>query len=151
MAIDLLRGTVGRLSRHYLHQIVVSAYRQAGERPGCDPRDLAEGLGLSPCPWRTDVAIVRGSVLYYPERATLPQMGMHVFRAVAKLLHPLGPSYAVMLELILPEMTARAADFEELAGLQPYAPLALVQAVFTSQQRSSVSRSGVMLSPWLSR
>jgi hypothetical protein len=132
------------------------AYEAAREPHCCDPCDLAYGLGLRPCPTRTEVAFIRDGVLHYPEDASLPQLGLAIYRLLAKMLWPryerllferhattprLGDHFRLMVELILPEQAAKTSAFCDLARLQPNAPLGLVQAIYMSHGRSGIIRA----------
>jgi len=120
----------GALARKDVRLLVETAYNIAGEPHCCDPRDLADTFGLSPCPNRTEVAFVQDGFLYYPQDATLVQRGLAMYRFIVKHLWPDFPPYPLMCELILPETAARSATFCELAELQPHAPLSMVQSIF---------------------
>lgn len=129
------------LPRKDVRHLVEGAYRRAGELHCCDPRDLSDALGLVPCPTRTEMAFVQDGVLHYPEASPLPRRGLAMYRLIAKHLWPTLNPFPLMLELILPEVTARSACFPELATMQPHAPIALVQSIYMSHGRSGVMRA----------
>ena len=139
MQRDLLGGAATP-PRHVLREVVAKAYEKAREQQCCDPRDLIDGLGVEPCPTRTEIAFIRDGVLHYPEHAALEVRGLAIYRLIAKIIWPRSHYLPVMTELILPEATARGTAFCDLPKLQPHAPLSLVQGIYMSHGRSGVVR-----------
>lgn len=137
------RGETRESAKKRIRDVAAEAYDWANEPFCCDPRDLADGLGLHPCPIRSVTAFVSGKRLHYPEHLTRSQRGPGIYRLVAALLLPEGPVDSLLRELILPEPIARTASFCELERLQPHAPLALVRDIFMSHR----SVSGEMAIP----
>lgn len=138
----MLRQIWGRSAtptpRHILREVVAKAYQDAREPECCDPRDLIDGLGVRPCPTRTEVAFISDGLLHYPEDAPLATRGLAIYRLTAKMIWPRGNYLPVMTELILPELTAKTTPFCDLWRVQPHAPLGLVQAIYMTHGRSGV-------------
>ena len=120
---------------------IVSRLHQRGHEPlCCDPRDLAESVGLAPCPERTQQPFVRGNTLFYPDHLGLPERGAGIYWLLAERLFP-AAQLQMMRELILPEAVSLVALFGDLATIQPHAPLGLVQSLFMLRAHR---RSGVV-------
>jgi hypothetical protein len=133
-------GTTATPPRHVLKDIVTRAYETARKPQCCDPRYLARGLGLRPCPTRTELVFLCDGVLHYPEDASLALRGLAIYRLLARRLWRKGNYLPVMTELILPELAAKLIGFGDLAAVQPHAPLALVQSIYMSHGRSGTMR-----------
>jgi hypothetical protein len=110
--------------------LVEDAYRRAGECDCCDPRDLAEGLGLQPCPVPIKLPYTRQGVLYYPADAAIQVRGLGIYYELAVMLSPYADVKLVMDELILPTRTARQITMAELEQVQPNAPYQRVLTIY---------------------
>lgn len=100
----------------------------AGELPGCDPRHLAYGLGLMPCPSSRATATVEDQYLMYPQDSYQRERGLAIFTALARWLItnpvPIGvDSRSITAELVVPVSLARQATAGSIADLQPHAPV----------------------------
>lgn len=128
-------------SRQIVRDVVQRAYDTARESHCCDPRDLASGLGLRPCPTPTELAFIRDDVLHYPEDAPLVTRGLGIYRLLTQRISPPGAFFSVLSEMILPEPIAKVTPFCDLRLVQPHAPLGLVQSISMSHGRSGVIRA----------
>lgn len=121
-------------------RLVKSAYETAGECPGCDPRHLAYGLGLLPCPSAISAPSVSDYFLLYPQDADCRERGLSIFSALARWLLrdpvPLGlDARSVTAELVVPAGLARHATLGSIAFLQPHAPIAFLHFALLSHDR----------------
>lgn len=109
---------------------VEAAYARAREPDCCDPRDLAEGLGLKPCPASIEQPCLRNGILYYPENAAIDLRGLGLYYELSLFLSPYANCLAVMDELILPTRTAKRLTVPELQHVQPHAPFGRVLTIY---------------------
>lgn len=126
---SLARIKVERSPLERVRLLVEDAYARARERDCCDPRDLAEGLGLVPCPARVKLPVVKNDTLYYPETAPIDVRGVGIYYELALLLSP-RLVMQVMDELILPTRTAKRVLLPDLEHVQPNAPYTRVLTIF---------------------
>lgn len=109
-------------------RIVREAYDRAGEYPGCDPRHLAYGLGLLPCPCDRVGAGVEDGFLLYPEALGRRDRGLAMFSAIARwlILSPIPLVIDVRgltAELVVPASMVRYASVATIHELQAHAPI----------------------------
>ena len=144
LAMNIGRGSAERTGS-VIRQIVEKAYRCAGLAPGCDPRDLAERLGLEPCPSPCAVAYVADRTLHYPDNLRRHERGEQVLRALGR--HLLGlecvPITTASLsgvteELALPTYLARKVAFGSLDEVQPHVTIEFLCRIYMRHHASGV-------------
>jgi hypothetical protein len=125
--------------------VAVSAYSSAGVGFCCDPRDLAEGLGLQVRPANVARASIERGVLRFPNRAKLSDRGLGIYFALAAFL--LGDEAdpedvrGLALELIMPTPVACMGSIVDLVRLQPHVPLGtLIELVATARGSWSMTK-----------
>ncbi len=137
------------IGRSVLQDIAVKAYERADAGVGCDPRRLALGHQLEPCPSKCAASYVEGRTLHYPDNLGRRDAGLSLFYGLARFLlglHSLPRTLVIIElltgELILPQKLTSEVQFGSLSTVQPYAPLPRLERIFMGRHGSgTMSRS----------
>jgi hypothetical protein len=128
-----------------IREIVKRVYQRTRLRHCCDPRDLAEAMGLRVRPESIATAYIAEGILRFPNRALLPQRGQSIYEALARYLLVIEGEESsreairfAAAELALPELTARTCRLADLAKVQPHFPLSELENVLMSLHGSCV-------------
>jgi len=132
-----------------IRSVVADVYRKTRMAHCCDPRDLAEAIGLEVRPSDVATAFIESGILRFPNRARLAECGRGIYLALARyILVAYGEGTArdairaAALELALPEIAARACRLADLAKIQPHFPLTELEGALMG-----LHGSGVMAKP----